>query len=430
MECRSRRFIVREAKLDAQTRATLEDTKMQPSTTFSAKLHSSALRCVLAGCVVVLGLLATEAAVDLRAERTDAGSDLDRCAPGGSFTRDTGRIIRSCGLLAASFFPTMSSPQESDLASAMCDAAREAREKNTPAAQTLEARCQSTRGDPAQPDAAAATNVPSRPNRGARGPGSRPPYPHETRAAQTTDIERQASFRDWGGVWDLEWQFDGKWYGKILTLKSTPSGIAGDYIVGILEGRFVQGEFSNVTGEITNVTNTGSTCSSGKQSGSFALNLASDGRSMEGWWDVCGAGEKRTWRARRRGDTDASHSGAVQNMLTFRDWSGTWDLEWTFQGKVYGRAMNLTASPTGIAGDYVLGVLEGRFTQGSAANVTGVITNTTNTGTTCPSLGRHGLNGKQAGLFSLTLAPDGRSMQGWWDVCGVGEKWPWKAQRR
>jgi len=312
----------------------------------------------------------------------------------------------------------------------MCDAAREAREKNTPAASTLEARCRSMRGDPAPPDTAAATNVPSRPSRGPRDAGGRSRPEVETGASQATEVERKASFRDWDGLWDMEWQFDGKWYGKIMTLRSTESGIAGDYVVGILEGRFAQAEFSKVTGEITNVTNTGTTCSSGRQSGSFALTLASDGRSMEGWWDVCGAGEKRAWRARRRGDTQPSHTGAVQNMLTFRDWAGAWDLQWTFQGKVYGQAMNLIASPAGIAGDYVVGILEGKFTQGSPANVTGMVTNTTNTGTTCPAMARHGVNGKQAGLFSLTLAADGRSMEGWWDVCGVGEKYSWKAQRR
>ncbi len=43
--------------------------------------------------------------------------------------------------------------------------------------------------------------------------------------------------------------------------------------------------------------------------------------------------------------------------------------------------------------------------------------------TTCRS-------GKQAGFFSLTLADDGKSMEGWWDVCGEGRKWVWKADRR
>ena len=117
---------------------------------------------------------------------------------------------------------------------------------------------------------------------------------------QAGPVENILSFRDWKGAWDLEWEYQGKWYGKVMELEATPTGITGDYVLGVLNGRFVQGDVARVSGEITNVTNTGSTCSSGRQGGFFSLNLARDGRTMEGWWDVCGEGRKWAWKAKKR----------------------------------------------------------------------------------------------------------------------------------
>ena len=85
--------------------------------------------------------------------------------------------------------------------------------------------------------------------------------------------------------------------------------------------------------------------------------------------------------------------------------------------------MNIEATQSGVTGDYGLGTLAGRFKEGDVTTVNGTITNTTNTGTTCRS-------GKQEGSFSLTLAKDGRSMAGWWDVCSEGHKWAWEADKR
>ena len=119
----------------------------------------------------------------------------------------------------------------------------------------------------------------------------------EAPAAQVQNI---LSFRDWEGSWDLEWEFQGKWYGKVMEVSATQSGITGDYVLGILEGEFVRGDVSRASGTITNVTSTGSTCKSGKQAGFFSLTLAADGRSMAGWWDVCGEGRKWTWKAKKR----------------------------------------------------------------------------------------------------------------------------------
>jgi len=108
------------------------------------------------------------------------------------------------------------------------------------------------------------------------------------------------SFRDWEGFWDLTWEYEGKWYGKVLELKSDQAGIAGDYVLGTLKGTFVGNDFSNVTGEFANITGTGADCPSGKQGGLFSLTLAQDGESMSGWWDICGVGKKRQWKADKR----------------------------------------------------------------------------------------------------------------------------------
>jgi hypothetical protein len=124
---------------------------------------------------------------------------------------------------------------------------------------------------------------------------------------------------------------------------------------------------------------------------------------------------------------NAEQRPEAQTLLTFRDWEGTWDLEWEFQGTRYKRVMSVSAEADGITGDYVNGTLEGGFVDGDVARVSGEITNTTNTGTTCTSGDQAG---KQAGVFSLALSRDGRSMDGWWDVCGEGQKWPWKARKQ
>jgi hypothetical protein len=105
------------------------------------------------------------------------------------------------------------------------------------------------------------------------------------------------SFRDWEGSWDLQWEFEGQWYGKSMKVSADQSGIAGDYVLGTLKGSFVGRDFSKATGAITNVTGTGTTCPSGKQEGVFSFTLSNDGKSMDGWWDVCGEGKKYEWKA-------------------------------------------------------------------------------------------------------------------------------------
>jgi outer membrane cobalamin receptor len=250
----------------------------------------------------------------------------------------------------------------------------------------------------------------------------------DTEAAPPGQADTIQSFRDWEGSWDLVYEFQGKSYSQVMTLKPTQTALFGDYVLGILEGQFVQGDFSKVTGDITNTTNTGGTCRSGKQAGkqggSFSLTLAKDGRSLAGWWDVCGEGQRWLWKAVKRAGTPG---GRVDDVQSFRNWEGSWNLVYEYQGKSYSQVMTLKPTQTTLFGDYVVGILEGQFVQGDFSKVAGDITNTTNTGSTCRS-GKH--SGKQGGSFSLTLARDGRSIYGWWDVCGEGQKWSWKADKR
>jgi len=127
-----------------------------------------------------------------------------------------------------------------------------------------------------------------------------PPFPKTSTQITTLEPKNILSFRDWEGSWDLQWEFDGQWYGKIMKLTSDRSGIAGDYILGTLKGPFMNGDVSKVTGEIKNVTGTGTNCPSGEQTGLFSLALSNDGGSMNGWWDVCGEGKKHKWKAVKR----------------------------------------------------------------------------------------------------------------------------------
>ncbi|MEO5742379.1 MAG: serine protease [Vicinamibacterales bacterium] len=120
------------------------------------------------------------------------------------------------------------------------------------------------------------------------------------RAPLPGDVESGLSPNSWGGVWDLRFEFQGNWSKRLLNMEATQSGVTGDYGLGTLEGRFRQGDVTTVNGTITNTTNTGTTCRSGKQEGSFSLTLAKDGRSMAGWWDVCSEGPRYKWEADKR----------------------------------------------------------------------------------------------------------------------------------
>ena len=108
------------------------------------------------------------------------------------------------------------------------------------------------------------------------------------------------SFHDWEGSWSLQWEYEGQWYEKPMTLTADQSGITGEYGLGTVKGTYENGDISTVTGEYTNTSGTGVDCPSGKQTGSFTLNLKRGGKSMEGWWDICGKGTQRRWKAEKR----------------------------------------------------------------------------------------------------------------------------------
>ena len=125
-------------------------------------------------------------------------------------------------------------------------------------------------------------------------------YQKPAELVRPVPIKNILSFRDWEGSWDMEWEFEGQWYGKPMKLSADQLGISGDYVLGTLKGSFVGGGVSKVNGEITNVTGTGKTCYSGKQEGAFSLTLSNDGKNMDGWWDVCSEGKKYKWKAVKR----------------------------------------------------------------------------------------------------------------------------------
>ena len=106
--------------------------------------------------------------------------------------------------------------------------------------------------------------------------------------------------RDWQGSWNLQFEYEGNWHSQSMTVRSTEKGITGDYGLGKLSGEYAGGDISRVTGQIENTSGTGTTCASGKQTGSFLFVLDSGGKSMSGSWDVCGAGKKYLWKAEKR----------------------------------------------------------------------------------------------------------------------------------
>jgi len=123
------------------------------------------------------------------------------------------------------------------------------------------------------------------------------PTPAETTQPAPTSAPDRLSFRDWEGSWNLQWEYEGQWYGKTMTVTSNRFGIEGNYEIGRLKGTYVNGDVSKVTGEIVNTSGTGITCPSGEQTGSFSLNLTNGGRSMAGWWDICDKGTRWKWKA-------------------------------------------------------------------------------------------------------------------------------------
>jgi hypothetical protein len=123
---------------------------------------------------------------------------------------------------------------------------------------------------------------------------------HQVHWKPSPDGPAQLTFRDWQGSWNLQFEFEGKWYPQPMTVRSNERGITGDYGIGRISGEYAGGDVSKVTGQLENTAGTGTTCASGKQTGSLSLVLESGGKSMSGLWDVCGAGKKYHWKAEKR----------------------------------------------------------------------------------------------------------------------------------
>jgi len=122
-----------------------------------------------------------------------------------------------------------------------------------------------------------------------------------TETQDATQVEKEVSFEDWSGLWELSWEFaEGQWLGPIpMELISDQSGISGDYGLGPIEGVFVNGDFSKAEGKYLNTKTEGELCTSGERGGPFSLTLAKDGSSMEGLWGACGEAATRHWKATR-----------------------------------------------------------------------------------------------------------------------------------
>jgi hypothetical protein len=116
-------------------------------------------------------------------------------------------------------------------------------------------------------------------------------------------------YHNWEGSWDLQFEYNGAWSDELkMTLSSDKYGIEGNYrgrdfsgrfTSGTLNGIFVGGNTSKVTGTWINTSNTGQDCQSGRQDGKFLFNLSADGRNMDGTWGVCGQDGPWRWRARK-----------------------------------------------------------------------------------------------------------------------------------
>ena len=131
---------------------------------------------------------------------------------------------------------------------------------------------------------------------------NRPPTPAPTlpqAASSPTPTPTPLSFSDWEGVWDLQWNFEGNSDVSKMILRVDQSGIEGEYKYGTVKGNFV--DTSKVQGEYINTAGTGTTCSDGRQTGLFSLNMSIGGKYMNGFWDVCGKGKRYEWKADKRG---------------------------------------------------------------------------------------------------------------------------------
>jgi hypothetical protein len=123
----------------------------------------------------------------------------------------------------------------------------------------------------------------------------------------------------------------------------------------------------------------------------------------------------------------------AQDVPSFRDWNGFWNLSSVWGGKTSKFDMALRSDRVGIVGEYrdgdnkLIGTVTGTFAADDFSTVTGEFTSPNGSGGNCPS-GKQA--GKRGGSFSFVLAKDGKSMAGWWDLCTTGNKFQWDAEKR
>jgi hypothetical protein len=109
--------------------------------------------------------------------------------------------------------------------------------------------------------------------------------------------------------------------------------------------------------------------------------------------------------------------------LAPKDWEGVWQLRFQYAGNWSDdKTMKVRAGANRVSGSYDIGNFSGAFSGNDHSRISGEFVNTAGTGVDCP-------NGKQGVRFTFTLSEDAKTMSGWWDVCGQGPKWPWKAAR-
>ncbi len=127
------------------------------------------------------------------------------------------------------------------------------------------------------------------------------PEPTPTPAPEPKPATKPAlAAKDWEGVWQLRFQYNKNWSDdKIMKVRATPSRVSGHYDIGNFSGTFSGGDYSRISGEFVNTAGTGVDCPNGKQGGHFMFTLSEDAKTMSGWWDVCGQGQKWPWKAAR-----------------------------------------------------------------------------------------------------------------------------------
>jgi hypothetical protein len=127
------------------------------------------------------------------------------------------------------------------------------------------------------------------------------PQPTPVPAPEPVPVAKPAlAPKDWEGVWQLRFQYAGNWSDdKTMKVRAGANRVSGSYDIGNFSGAFSGNDHSRISGEFVNTAGTGVDCPNGKQGGRFTFTLSEDAKTMSGWWDVCGQGQKWPWKAAR-----------------------------------------------------------------------------------------------------------------------------------